>query len=189
MQRESKDFLLQSLPDENRADPEHYGATRFALGSPLTLIKTMRSDSASVISHGIEFTSTHIREAGDQASDDKIAVSEIRHCRFCYGSIVKYPKVQIVFGAVLISAFVVAFSRLLVVLTNGGRISVKLEASLLMFAFVGGWMIWDAWRKQRYIEITTIAGVVTKFRLLDVAGESAIMSVRSAAAEGSRIIM
>jgi hypothetical protein len=149
----------------------------------------MRNDSTSVVSHGIEFTSTHIREVGDQASDHRVVVSEIRHCRLCYGSIVKHPKLQIAFGVALIAAFVVAFSRLLVVLTNGGQINLKLEASLLMFAFVGGWMIWDAWRKQRYLKITTIKGAVTKLRLLNVADEVAIMSVRSAAVEGSRIIL
>ena len=137
--------------------------------------------------HGIEFASTHVREVGDDASDERIAVSDIRRCRCAYGSISARPRIQIAVGAALVSAFVVALGRLFLVLADGRRVALKIEVGIFTLSLIGAWMIWDACKKVHYIEVTTESGI-KKLRLVGY-DSTANDDLRRAAAEASKLTL
>lgn len=137
--------------------------------------------------HGIEFSSTHIGEAGDGASDERIAVAEIRHGQISYGTISANPRLQFAFGAALASAFLVAVGRLAAALADGRRVALKMEVGLLVLSMIGVWVIWDVCRKVHHIKLSTDSGI-KRLRLL-AHDPASIDELRKTATEISKLAL
>ena len=154
------------------------------MAQPYRCPNNMTPSQNPCVANGIEFGPSQIREIGEEASPEIIDVAAVQSCRLCYGPIIKHPKIQTMIGLVFASGLFVVLSWL----AYGGRMNVKLGASLFVFSGVGVWMVRDAMRKYHHIEVTTSSGV-SRLRLLDVTDESSLTVVRAAAANGSKLIL
>jgi hypothetical protein len=139
-----------------------------------------------IVANGIEFGSEFIREVGEQASDERIAVSRIRACRLAYGPIARRPRLQFAVGAILASGICLAVYFFVAVLLAGRKFWWSLELSLIIFSWVGLWLMRDAFKKAHYIEVCS-AGRIFRLRLLGLGDGKSMDEVRRAAAQGSNL--
>jgi len=145
-------------------------------------------NSSIHIAGGIEFGPETVREVGEGASEAQVAISSIVRCRFAYGSIAKHPKSQATIGVVLASGILIAGFLFLSVLIAGRKLGWYLEASLIVFSWVGIWLIRDALRKVHHVEVTTTDGI-HKLRLVGEMNEKELETIRIAAARGSNLVL
>jgi len=149
------------------------------------MLPNMKSDSpdrSPTVICGIEFTASSIREIGPEASDECIAVSEIRDCRLRYGSLARFPKVQGLIGAGMASCILVVIATFMTALMNGRKSGFYLEGSLVFVSMLGAWLIHDDWRKHHYLEVITRAGV-SKLRLTEPIDDRALATLQRVVAE------
>ena len=148
----------------------------------------MIKEQPPIVASGIEFGSAIVREVGEQASMERIVVQDISGCRLRFGPIVKYPKIQILVGLLMLSGIVLAVLAFVGVLSSGRKSGIYLEASLIVIAGIGAWPVRDAISKVHHLEVRTAAGV-SKLRLLGPIDERTLVEISCAAAQGSKLVV
>jgi hypothetical protein len=83
-----------------------------------------------------------------------VAKQDIQRIELTSGTGAERPLVQSIFGAVLVFVGLFSVEAIWQWLSEGGMLH-QLQIALVVFMFVGAWMLWGVLRKRTYLRVTT----------------------------------
>jgi len=106
---------------------------------------------------GVRFGLDDVSELEDGRVMVKVPKAQIRRIALREGFYSAHPVVQVIAGIVLSGIAVPPTWHLATWIVGGGTF-VSIEAWLIAFMFIGPWLVYDALKRGRYLQVETVAG-------------------------------